>query len=511
MFVTAVARFFGATLAIVGLSICPVYGWDSPTQKPDDQLLESHLCRYPPSDWYRQYLEAIHHSGEAKLPSSIYGRKSNAYELGSSVLARAISSPRAQTILGLEQFNESASLIVDSKFPEQLTLSAQILREKAFLNIDAAANKGDINAATFQALWEYLGLKTSVTNRAPLDSLKTIAERGSSVGQQIYVSHRRSREWDFFLEAIRSNEKPMGYFRCGKILSFAIPALITSLDGTKTPYGWMDYGEQQRDYWDPFRLTFRVSFPAKNPRGRYFSGLCVHLAHLAKHKQIQPHAVIPFVNQCLYGDTTSVVDLLEHLAGSGDPVVISSLANSYLMDLDPSNDKQAEELLLLNADVQPIWSRNNLAAAYSTNLKDPKKCLETRKSLIPFYEDIKKIDEELINTQIPDKFNGTRWHNQGSNLRTGESFDKIMGYAEFRGGHFCYDSQVTVNGETHNLLYDKFDGVVLPIYFPLDKPREFLNLKGRIYPSTRGFNPDYSPKEQSQMITGSIFIGKESD
>lgn len=509
MFVTAVARFFGATLAIVGLSICPVYGWDSPPEKPDAQLLASHFCGYRSSDWYGQYLEAIHYSGEAKLPRNEYDRKSNAYELGSSVLARAISDPRAQTILALEQFNESASLIVESKFPEQLTLSAQVLREKAFLNIDAAANKGDINAATFQALWEYLGLKTSVTKRDPLDSLKTIAERGSSVGQQIYVSHRISREWDFFLEAIKSNEKPMGYFRCGNNLSFAIPALLTSLDGTKTPYGSFEYGKQ-RDYWNPFNLSFRVLFPAKNPRSRHFSGLCVHLAHLAIQKQIQPHAVIPFVDQCLYGDPTPILDLLEHLAASGDPEVISRLADSYLGDLDPSNDKKAEELLLLNADSQPVWSRQSLIVAYSTNLKDPKKCLATRQSLMPFYADIKKIDEQLLDQDIPNKFNGTRWHDQSTNIRTDEPFDKTMGYAEFSGGYFCYDSQVTVNGKPYDLLYGT-GGASLPIYFALDEPREFLNLKGRIYTSTRGFNPDYSLKEQSRIITGSIFIGPEGD
>ncbi|MDC3032551.1 hypothetical protein OA249_01155 [Litorivicinus sp.] len=509
MFVTAVARFFGAASAIVGLSIQPLYGWDSPLEKPDDRLLASHSCGYQSSDWYRQYLEAIHSKGEAKFPSYDSDRKSNAYELGSAVLARAISDPRAQTILALEQFRESASLIVESKFPEQLTLSAQVLREKAFLNIDAAANKGDINAATFQALWEYLGLKTSETHRDPLDSMKTIAERGSSFGQQIYVEHRSSREWDFFLEAIQSEKKPMGYFRCGNNLSFAIPALLTSLDEVET-FPSSEYGKEPKHYWNPFNLKFSVSFPAKNPRRWFFSSLCVHMAYLAKHKQIQPHAVIPFAHECLYGDYAVVVDLLEHLAGSGDPVVIFRLAKLYLLDLDPSNDKKAEELLLLNADVQPIWSRNHLIAAYSTNLKDPKKCLKTKKSLMPFYEDLKKINKHIDLETPANKFVAKRWRDQKSNFRTGEYFEKTMGYVEFSAGFHCFDSQVTVNGETYKLFYDPF-GVVVPIYFSLDKPREFLNVKGRIYPSTRGFNPDYSLKEQSRLITGSIFIGKESN
>lgn len=496
------ARFFRRSILVFIALTQTVFAWEK-LEKPKFEI-----CRYAPSDWYQTYLETIspkHYKNKTRWPD---GRLSEIFEEVEPILVRAIEDPRAQTILAMEQFNESARVLAEDGITETRPLSAQILLNKAIKNAKKASAKGNVDAQILLAFWEYLGIKEAPSLDSILADLRNLAKKGSEFAKDLYVNHRTSREWDFFLEAQKS-PYPMGYPKCGNHFAEYRKTLLSNLNGDP-PFFPYDR-QEKRTFWNTFGQRFYLRFPSDSEHiNSSFNATCVHLLSNLVRNDSPSRAIWHLMHECFPGEKQRLTSVLEEAVVDGDPTVILELAKIYLEDSDPANDQEAERLFKLNFYQQPIWSRSNLIAAYNTNLNDPVKCMDTQASLVPFWNQLSQIK----GFNLPDykfDFAGERLHDTDYNIQTGESLGKTMGYAEFVGGFQCYDRTVNVNGVDHHLIYDSDDGAILPIYFDLNDRPDFLNIKGRLYTGSSRLEPEIGLKEQSVLITGSIHIGPEHD
>lgn len=508
---------FCLILSSVALAFAiPATAWEAPKIKPKENFLG--YCAYGAEEWYREYLNVLNGGNNDRDWPAVYTSQiltktknggfqiKNRYESVEAVLVRAGTKPRALTILALEQFMESARLKSQDSDNDSLSkIQSQILLSKAIDNLKLAAEQNFFRAKEYLFFWEFLGITEKLPIEESLKKLRALATEGSTFALNLYVQHRRSREWSFYLEALESRNKlgnynPMGYIKCGQELHSEGPRLLSDIEGRGGPWKWGGDNDE-RVWWDPFGSSFRVKMSEQGQQ-YYMDATCIHLLDLINGNKLSA-TTIGLMNNCFYSDSVEYKALLESVMNSGDPVVLAELADFYLTDEDPSNDSKAEKLLLMNRDKQPIWARNSLLAAYSTVLPNPEKCLGIKHELQPFYRRIREISPDLPLNNQPG-FSGTRYDNKGYG-------EKMRGHVRFHGGNACYDNFVEVNGEQYQLEYTSYMGVILHVYFDLDKPREFLNLKGRGYPSTDGFNAKYSLLDQSIVVTSSVYIGEESD
>ena len=500
--------------------------WESPNTK----LLNSfNICSYPQAKWYEEYFTAIKGSSHtSSMPYYNYGllnrdpeNKSYRYHAIEPLLVAASHDPRALIILSQEQFVESARLIslayefiasgkkdgiYTLKYPrhdakekslspaqiDALFFEGEVLLNKAIENVKKASNKGDINADTLLAFWNLIGLTNTESIPDTLLKLKQLAKSGVSYAQNLYVWYRSHREWDFNLERIQSskgwNENPMGYYKCKNTFVSNPPAVYTNLNQSPIDFGH----ESFQFFWEPLEANFKGSS----------NSTCVHLFNKAEKGFLEKRTPAYLRDNC-WGlsdqKEKKLIGLLKSAATKGDPTAISKLAEMYLEDNDPSNDNEAISLLKLNTDSQPVRAREQLITAYSTVKPDWKACIKVGGELIPFQDQLSKIDERL-RYQTLNEISVNARNNRESVL--------------ISMGHHCVDPEINVNSKTYRLQFNSYHGATLRLKKSADLvAQEFVNVKGRRYSHTHGalensdyLSPDADPKRYSIIITGSAFV-----
>ena len=499
-------------ITVVTLFLCgSIHAWES----PDKNLLNTlGSCSYPQTDWYKKYFEAISVNYFSKsaflgMPPYYGGLLSRSkekdgyrYKAVEPLLVSASHDPRALIILGQEQFVESARLInlayesiessISSAQIDALFFEGEVLLNKAIENVTKASNKGDINADTLLAFWNLIGLTNTEAIPDTLLKLEQLAKSGVPYAQSLYVWYRSHREWDFNLERIQSskgwNENPMGYYKCENTFVSSPPAVYTNLNQTSIDFGH----ESFQLFWEPLGATFVGSDKST----------CVHLFNKAEKGFLEKRTPAYIRDNC-WGLSAQkekkLIGLLKSAATKGDPTAISKLAKMYLEDNDPSNDIDAISLLKLNTDVQPVQARKQLITAYSTVKPDWKACIKVGGELIPFQDQLSKIDERLRYQSLSEISVNAR------NNR--ESVVISM-------GHNCVDPEIIVNSKSYRLQFNSFHGATLRLKKTAELvAQEFVNVKGRGYSHTHGAledsdysSPNADPKMYSTIITGSAFV-----
>jgi len=534
-FIVQISLAFAICLACLSLS---ANAWEPPKIKPDELSLWSYSCAFKNDDWYTRYLDLIgvdDNSYSLGYRENVFknGEITSRYPAVETILVQAESNSRAQLILALEQFVESARLkhiihqyqyknsvnqyVIDwvlnetqkkDRSLEDLKLQAEILLGKAINNAESAANKGSLDATVFLSFWELIGVKETPHIRQTLQDLWHQAKKGSAFSQALYIDYRRQREWSFFLEAAASWQEgdysPMGYPKCNGNLSYVKPKLFTKRNGER--FGF-DNSRRDNiynpDFWSPLDEGFKLYVNKKPGYDSYnlINSTCTHIIDKIKSGNAPARSLKYLVNNpsyCQY-DQNKLTTYFEDAVKSGDPTTLNYLAKIYIEDADPSNDVKALNLLKLNTDSQPLWSRQFLMGIYSAVLPDPKSCLETASQLLPYYDELSEIDPELGFKQIseiPIQY----WRNSG--------------VLEISISDYCASPDITVNSSPFKLSFSYPSELVLRFetLSPAMRKNGFINVKGKAYtprdPKVWG-DVDYSDHDQySKTITGSIYVGE---